>query len=273
MKNSIPCSVGFIDLETLPSDAVVGMDLTRAPDWVEPSPEPKVVERRECPRNYKDKAKIATWEAGEDARELAAVEKALEAAVEAVDAQRLSTLEKWRKGSLNAYRGRIGLIAVALGEGDVHTIDCAEDEKAGLQELARMAMRWTHALGACNKRPTWVAHNGIRFDFPMVQLRALAHGSTILARRFHQEKAWDGRLVDTAEWWPTVGGWGKRFEGTKLDDICAHLGIERPDNPIDGSQVLDAYVEGRWDQVVAHGYADVRDLREVYRVLRDVRHG
>ena len=60
--------------------------------------------------------------------------------------------------------------------------------------------------------------------------------------------------------------------GTKLGDLCELFGIDHDiDNPIDGSQVLAAYVEGQWADVIAHAAADVRDLRELYRILWKVR--
>lgn len=115
-----------------------------------------------------------------------------------------------------------------------------------------------------------VAHNGRRFDFPLLQLRALKHGQLDLARSLHQAKPWDERLIDTCEWWPRTG-WGASGSSARMDDICAFLGIDRPDNPIDGSQVLDAYVSGRLDEVVQHCLADVRVLREVFVTLATMR--
>lgn len=262
----IPANVGFIDLETLPGDATVGMETTAPPGWEDPDPEPKEVTPRVLPRNMKKGGDAAArWKIGEEKRLEQAQKQAQLDAVAAVDAQRASALSEWRKGSLDPLRGRIALIALAFGEGDVQVIDCAEDEEAGLRELGGLIVD--------AKPRTWVAHNGPDFDFPFLQLRALKYGSAVLASRFHQEKSWDGVLVDTADWWPTVGGWGGRKRGTRLDVICTHLGIERTDNPIGGAEVLDAYIRGDWPHVVQHGVADVRDMREVYRTLVEVRRG
>jgi len=258
---TIPDSVCFVDLETLPGDAAVGMGLTRPPGW---SPPPLVVEepeRRTVPAAWKDPAKIQAWYVKEQIRHKAAREEARAKAHQGQLDTQSQALAEWRRGSLDGYKARIACVSLAFGEGDVMIIDCAEDEEAGLRELE----------GLTRTVRTWVAHNGEGFDFPMLQIRALKSRGYNLAHRLHQEKPWDGRLVDTLKWWPTMGGWGDRFRGTKLDDICAHLGIDRTDNPIDGSQVLDAYVRGDWGQVIAHARADVRDLREVYRVLAEVR--
>jgi len=259
----IPDSVVFIDLETLPGDATVGMDLTQAPGWEAP---PLVVEepkRRTVPASYKKDTAIQSWLLKEQGRMREARLEARAKAWEAQKEEKAKALKRWRDGSLDGYRARIACIAIASGEHPVQVIDCAEDEEAGLRELGIVM----------SPGRTFVAHNGEGFDFPMVQIRALKYGGVRLAARLHQGKPWDGRLVDTLKWWPTLGGWGDRFKGTKLDDICRHLGIERTDNPIDGSQVLDAYVRGDWPDVIAHAHADVRDLREVYRVLAEVRGG
>ena len=273
----IPDNVVFIDLETLPGDATMGMDLTQAPGWEAP---PLVVEEpkaRTRPRNLKDPAKIQIWHVGEAKRMEEAWLAAKAKAREDRGAERAKALKHWRDGSMDGYRARIACISIAFGEHPVQVIDCVDDEGAGLRELGAWAYRsiqWQRARNPGGFRGLrWVAHNGDGFDFPMIQLRAMGHGGLRLAGRFHKEKAWDTHLVDTLKWWPTMGGWGDRFKGTKLDDICGHLGIKRTDNPIDGSQVLDAYVRGEWPDVIAHAHADVRDLREVYRVLADVRNG
>ena len=58
----IPSSTLFIDLETLPGDAFVGMSLECAPGWDPPLPQ---VEPRQVPRNYKDPEKIQAWRVDE----------------------------------------------------------------------------------------------------------------------------------------------------------------------------------------------------------------
>ena len=245
----LPESTMIIDLETLPGDAVVGMDLTCAPGWAPPMPE---VEVRACPTNYKDKQLIATWEAKEELRQVAATHKELEA-------QRVKDLKHWRDGSMRYADMRIACIGYAFGEEEPATIDCAEDEQAGLKELS--------ALISDRLPRRIVAHNGAGFDFPAVQIRAMRWRGFWLAGRFHQEKPWDKKVVDTFLWWPG-GKWDK---GRSLDACAELLGISREGNPIGGAQVLDAYVDGRWCDVADHCLDDIAVLREVYRALREVR--
>ena len=74
-------------------------------------------------------------------------------------------------------------------------------------------------------------------------------------------------ILDTRDLWPLPSkGPG---EG-KLDTLCDALGVERLANPIGGAEVLDAYMDGREAEIVAHNVADVRDLRSCWTVLADV---
>jgi hypothetical protein len=239
----------IIDLEVLPGDAVEGMDLDHAPGWDPPMP---VVEARQPPGNYKDPEKIQAWLAKEQLRQIAAAHKEL-------DAQRAKDLKHWRDGALRPADARIACIGYAFGEEEPATIDCAEDEEAGLKELS--------SLVADRSPSRIVAHNGAGYDFPMVQIRAMRWRGFWLAGRFHQDKPWDKRMVDTFLWWPG-GRWDKGRNLTACADL---LGISREGNPIDGAQVLDSYVAGRWHEVVDHCLDDIAVLREVYRALREVR--
>ncbi len=259
---TIPDNICFIDIETLPEGATVGMDATRAPGWEPPSVEGFVAEpeRKTCPAHFRKPDAIERWEANESGRYSAAVRDAWLAAHEAMKAEKVKARKEWASGSLDGMRGRIACVSIAFGEGEIDVIECAEDEAGGLADLdAVMRRRKPRAI---------VAHYGIGFDFPFIQLRAVKHDLLGLARRFHQDKPWDGLLVDTKALWPMVRG----SKGANLANVCAFLGIDHDvDNPITGADVLDAYIAGRWGDVVAHAAADVRDLRGVYRVLAQVR--
>jgi DNA polymerase elongation subunit (family B) len=261
-----------VDIETLPQDATIGMDLRDPPGWM---PEPFEIalftpEDRQPPRNWKDPVKIAGWWRDERTRQQGAEAAHMTAQAEAQDAhaeaQRVKA-EKWyRDASLDPHRLRVACIGYSINEGPVEVIDCVGGERAGLVAFADVvASIDPHQL-------RFVAHNGKRFDYPVMQLRALHHGVNALAAALHQGKPWDAKLADTKEWCPVVRDWyGRPSSSTSMDSVCALLGIGRPDNPIDGSQVLDAYVDGRWSDVIAHCHADVRDLREVYRRLAAMR--
>lgn len=228
----------YIDLETLPDNAEVGMSDHVAPGW---TPSPVTLERRTVPGNYSDPTKIATWQSREDLRYAAAI-------VEAQETDRIEARKAWEKRSLSPMTGRIACISYALDDGPVQVIECSEDEKGGLRELRLF-------LGRPDRI---VAHNGHGFDYEYIWKRAVKHGYPGLARQFRQPKPWDERLADTLLMW-------RMRRGGSLDAICQFLGISRAKSNIDGSGVLAAYTEGRWSEVVEHAAADIEDLRAVYR--------
>ena len=154
----IPDSVCFIDLETLPADATVGMDLTRAPGW-EPG-ELVVVppERRHVPSNYKKASSIIEWEQKEQIRLQQARGGAEAKALEVQDEERAKALKHWRDGSTDGYRARIACISIAFGERPVQVIDCVEDEEGGLRELGTWLHRGVEWIGPPRFR--YVAHHG-----------------------------------------------------------------------------------------------------------------
>jgi hypothetical protein len=247
---ALPGSVMFLDLETLPGGASVGMSLQQAPGWVASAP---VVAARAVPQNYKDPAKVAAWQAKE-------AERVAAEAVKVAEQDRAAALEHWKRGALRFADARIACIGYAFGDGQAQTFDASQSELAALQ--------WLDALIQDRQPERIVAHNGSGFDFPMVQIRAMKHGLYSLAGAFHVDKPWDQRMVDTLAWWP-----GRYSKGGSLDTCAEVLGISRAANPISGGQVLDAYVGGRWADVVAHCVDDINVLREVYRALWEVRGG
>lgn len=231
-------TVFYIDLETLPDDAEVGMSDHVAPGW---TPSPVTLGRRQVPGNYADAVKIATWQSREDLRYATAI-------VEAQELDRIEARKTWEKRSLSPMTGRIACISYAIDDGPVQVIECSEDEERGLRELRLF-------LG---KPDRIVAHNGHGFDFEYLWKRSVKHRLPELARQFRQPKPWDERLVDTLLLW-------RMRRGGSLDAICQFLGIARAKSHIDGSGVLAAYTDGRWPEVVEHAAADIEDLRAVYR--------
>lgn len=244
----------LIDLETLPEDATVGMDLDHPPGWT-PEPHPGFSDRKP-PTNWKDKDLIEEWWVKERAKQ----------AAELVgwDAKQAEAGRKWyHSASLDPMRLRIACIGYAFDDEEPRVIEYFEDEGSGLLALHAVIM---------GRRPTRiVAHNGFGFDYPVTQLRAIKHGLPGLAAGLHQDKPWDGYLFDTHLLWPVTKYRGRPTSSTSMNAICAFLGIDRPDNPISGSEVLQAYVDGRQDEIVAHCRADIRDLGKVWDVVRQIR--
>jgi hypothetical protein len=248
----------YIDIETLPEEAYPDMPHGTAPGWSRPDASTFFVEpaRRTVPSSYKKAETVARWEANEDERHAAAIFDAVNAAELAVDEDRDAAWESWKKGSLSPMTGRIACISMAFDDEAVEVIECAEDEAAGLLEM-----------GDRLRRPAIiVAHNGHGFDFEWIWKRSMKHRFPKLAAWFRQPKPWDDQLLDTLMIWNNGARHNKR--GT-LDALCKFLDVKRAPSAIDGAGVLDAYISGRWHEVVEHAAADIEDLREIYLRLRE----
>jgi hypothetical protein len=113
-----------------------------------------------------------------------------------------------------------------------------------------------------------VGHNIAGFDAPFLALRGAKHGVNL--GRFLRSPSgtpWDAPLVDTSLAWPCSSrpARGQLAGSGKLTDVATFLGIAQPSNPIDGSQVLSAYLDGRLHDIVEHCRHDIAVLRSVHQ--------
>ena len=169
-----------------------------------------------------------------------------------------NALEHWRSWSALPSRAEVVTTAWAVGSGSV----LAAHYDAGK----------TIAMLAADTDATHIVGWNVSYDCAVLMCSALRNGLAHTAAAFaepHYRVRAQFRLyggmqqLDAMDLWHQVRGKG---EG-KLETACRVMGIERPENPIDGSQVLDAYMADRDDEILAHNRADVRDLREVFTVL------
>ena len=258
----------IIDIETLPLGAEAHRELM-GDRWREMPPEhalaecepPAPVEMRAIPRNLRDPAKIAARMS-----ENAAIYKRECAGW--LDEHHAAAFKWWRGGSLRPSRGRVYSIGWTV-EGHSH-VAVAETEAAevgALDELYEKIMSY---------RPDVLVAWNAPFDTGFLWQRAIRHGHPIagcIAEPHYSVTAKLKRygrkpmILDAMDLWPLPAR--KAGEGS-MNAACEALGIARPDNPIDGSQVLDAYMDGRGAKIVAHNRADVRDLWQVWEQLRHV---
>ena len=237
-------TVMYIDIETIPATAFVGMDPTTPPGWVCPeftaTPKPPA-------KNLRDAAKIeaaqqknfAAWmeaKAGHEVKEAAAA------------------MADYRKNSLTPLKGRIACIGYAVDDAPSQVIQCDDDERDGLDVL----------MGVIRNRgiSTIIAHNGHGFDYGFIWKRLLLHDHCE-AGRFYQAKPWETKLQDTLTVWR---GTDRRAKGS-MDAICEFFGWSRDDNPIRGSEVFDRYIAGDMAAIVQHCREDVNDLRKLAEKL------
>ena len=104
----------------------------------------------------------------------------------------------------------------------------------------------------------WVAHNGKKFDFPILWRRACKYNVPAL-QRYVPHLRYDKLGMDTMEMWNGTDWQGR----TSLATIAKFLGIEvRPEKDAD---MLDAFRREDWDLIKAHCVHDVELLRTIYK--------
>lgn len=222
----------LIDIETLPADARKGMDLAAHAATLTLPP---------APSRYKKPESIAAWQ-NDPANQI----------------------EHYRSAVFRWPDVRIGCIGVATANGnggaaDYHVIDCADpdEEWRGLMELVEM-------IPARGRIFTWGD-----YDPRILRSRMLYHGMRLGAFGI-DAKPWERRLDDLQRVFAElVEGSPSKIRGISVDAACEFLGIQRVDNPIPGSAVLDRYIEGDWSAVINHCYADIRDEWAVLTRLRE----
>lgn len=233
-----------IDIETLPLTARAGHRPTPEDlGWTEPA-RPT---RRPPPKNYGADAAARHQEAEEH--------RIREEHASNVEASRAAIVEEWAEGSLDWRRARVGCVGLYDGTTPL-VLDCERfGESETLTELARHIGAEVWSFG--------------RFDARILRSRYLALGLPIPAALRVGAKPWDRRWHDLQELAAEVVAGGPReIRGVSVDALCSHLGIERQPSPVDGAGVLEAYLSGRWSEVVAHCRADVIDEWAILQRLR-----
>lgn len=257
--------VVVVDVETLPLGAARGMTKGTAPGW---EPPPFVApERRTCPGTYKKPESIVEWEKGEDERHAADVEASR--ATWGAAGREKAWLD-WSKGGLNPMGGRIWLAAVTVLDQSGTVVRPARVFRASSEaDEGPMLTELSSYLQDIGKYSILVAHNA-PFETAFLTVRGLRNKVSSLVRRVANDtgKPWDGKINDTMKLWPCGGRTGVNGSA-KLDDIIDFLGLtsDLPPNPITGSGILDAYIDGRDDDAIEHVTFDVAALAALYRTL------
>lgn len=243
----------FIDIETLPDTVHPGVVYGHPPGWTCPDYTPP--ERRKRPSNITKADTAEAWERAEDERHAAAV---VEGAAAWHEQQRAAAWDAYAARALSPMTGRIHCICYAIDDGPVVTLEGVE---------LRMLEDLNGALVTLEPHDiTLIGHNIKGFDLPFLRVRAMKH-STPLQHSLPAAtaKPWEQPVTDTMEAWPCGSRFGKANGSAKLTDIAAFLGIETPPNPIDGSQVLAAYLDpARRAAIAEHCRHDVEVLRSVW---------
>ena len=158
------------------------------------------------------------------------------------------------KAAFHAEFGRAVCISAARDDGQVKSFSGSEGK---LLEDWKNALERYPSAALC-------AHNGNGFDIPFLCRRMTILGIEIPPPLLDcQRKPWERKNVDTMEMW----GFGEWKPRVKLDLLAHVLGVPSPKTDMDGSQVGEAFREGRIDEIVRYCEQDVKCLREVYKKL------
>lgn len=192
------------------------------------------------PANYKDEAKIAAHRA-----------------------QKLA--EARSRLALDALTGRIICIGSAVDDSDPTAHSWAPKDGHHPQDVERgmldNAMQWLDQK--CRLRSPTICAFNVEFDAGFVWRRARILGVPLPSwwPRPIQITPWSDRLLDPMREWAGRGGTISQAR------LCRALGIDIPDDEIDGAGVGAAWEEGRHDDIVRHCMADVRRVRQISRAL------
>ncbi|MDX1253655.1 MAG: hypothetical protein R3201_00100 [Oceanisphaera sp.] len=263
----------FIDVETLPDGAHVhrkGLaELGRLDAYRHTAPIDVIEAARdagklpaepvcgEVPSRWKDPAKI-------EARRLELQEEHRAALASYGERAGRAAVDYWRTWSLLPSRCEIATCAFASGGNPVQVDVGAHAGVYWLEEEIR------------SYQPTHIIAWNAAYDCAVLHLQCLRTGTvphltraTWMPHYSAQARFRIKRQVEPLDlmgFWHQVRGKG---EGS-LDTACRVLLGERPDNPISGAEVFDAFFQGRGEDIARHNKADVRDLREVWGRLADV---
>lgn len=111
--------------------------------------------------------------------------------------------------------------------------------------------------------PLIVGHAALTFDCPYIWQRCKVHGVRLPAWwPSPNTPDWKANVYDTKLEWS-----GRRGKPARLSELCELFGIPSPKGEMDGSQVYDAWLDGRTDEIAEYCRRDVEAVREVYRRL------
>lgn len=178
------------------------------------------------------------------------------------------TIAQWReknayamiaKTSFDPAAGHICSISWAVGNGEVQTAQTGlslDNEASVIDEFFADLPQ----TGMCR----FIGHYISGFDLRFIMCRAVVLGVKLPALWPKDPKPWDQAVFDTMTAWAGVKG------SISLDRLCEALGVEGPKGELDGSQIAQAWADGRFEEIAAYNRKDVEAVREVFRKFEAV---
>ena len=106
---------------------------------------------------------------------------------------------------------------------------------------------------------TFVGHYISGFDLRFILCRAVVLGVPIPHCIPRDPKPWGGRVFDT------MTAWAGTRDTISMDNLCAALGLDGKGDGMDGSQVAQAWADGRHEEIAEYCRQDVERTRAIHR--------
>ena len=162
------------------------------------------------------------------------------------------------KASLHPEFGLIVCISYATDDGPVRSL-FVDNDNPEVHLLDRLADGLRN-----NPMHYLCAHNGKGFDFHYIARRMVIN-KVELPQILNTQglKPWELQFEDTQEMW----GFGDMRRTVRLDVLCHCLGVPSPKDAMCGSEVPQAWRDGRIEEIVEYCEKDVVALRECFKIL------
>jgi len=165
-----------------------------------------------------------------------------------------AALERLAKTSFDPAHGHICTIAWAK-EGDAFV---SASHASKVESEASTLQMFFDSLDDYHST-TFVGHYISGFDLRFIMCRAVVLGIKIPRCIPRDIKPWHPRIFDT------MTAWAGQKDRISMENLCAALGLEGKGDGLDGSQVAQAWADGRHDEIAEYCRQDVERTRAIHK--------
>lgn len=163
---------------------------------------------------------------------------------------RATSFDQYVRGtSLSGNWGRIFCVGLSVDDAPVTVL--RGDEPTLLGQF------WTQV----EKADLFIGHNVMDFDLPFIYKRSTVH-NVRPSRELSFARYRRDQIYDTMREWDNWANFN-----TGLDQLAKILDLESSKQGIDGAQVYDYYLAGKYQEIYDYCAADVELTRKIYKRL------